>query len=315
MMAPDPASTAPGAARPVVWLLCDGRAGHRSQLRGLAAALERRGVRNPLWVDARAHRTRWRDLVFRRCPDSLPVRGPDLAVGAGHGTHRLLLTLGRAHRCLTCVLMRPSLPFVCFDAAIVPLHDGPPQRDSVLPTRGVLNAIQPSANPDPARGLILLGGPSRHFGFPLDDICKQVRGLCGRFPEVQMMLSDSRRSPPELIPALRRDTPANLTLVDHRDTASGWLATTLADCGQAWVSEDSVSMVYEALSAGVATGVFTLPRARDGRLQQGLAALRDEGFLNALDAVLAGQPMRAPPHALQEAERAADWLLARVAGG
>lgn len=303
-------AAAPGAI--ATWLLSDGRPGHEAQLRGLAQALARRRAIDLTWVDVSQDRVTWADLLRGRYPRLQEGSRPQLAVGAGHGSHRPLLALGRASGCTTCVLMRPSLPVRCFDAAIIPRHDRPQQRDRVLVTEGVLNPIVPSDNPDASRGLILLGGGSPHFRFPLPEVCQQVAALCRHFPHVHWTASTSRRSPLGTVESLRALGLANLQLVAHEDTPPGWVADSLGRCGQAWISEDSVSMVYEALSAGIATGLIELPGARRGRLQRGIAQLHSQSMLNRLDVVLAGAQPAPPPRVLQEADRAADWLLQRL---
>ena len=297
-----------------IWLLSDGKPGHEAQLRGLAQALERRPSLALTWVDVASLSVSWTDLLRGRCPGLTSAQTPRLAIAAGHASHRLLLTLRRASGCMACVLMRPSLPLCCFDAAIVPRHDRPRRSPRVLVTDGALNPVLPASHPDSCSGLILLGGPSRHFQFPLRDVCRQVVALCTRFPEIHWTASTSRRSPADVATTLGALELPNLETVEHSKTPSGWVADKLSRCGQAWITEDSVSMVYEALSAGVATGLIALPARHRGRLQRGLRELRQRNMLNRLDAVIAGQHPAPPPQPLQEAERAADWLLQRLSG-
>ncbi|MEQ8517188.1 MAG: ELM1/GtrOC1 family putative glycosyltransferase [Chromatocurvus sp.] len=307
-----PAATTRPLETLATWLLADGKPGHEAQLRGLAQALARRQPVDLTWVDVRRTRVTWTDLLRGRYPGLPRTGGPHLAVAAGHASHRPLLALGRATGCMTCVLMQPSLPAWCFDAAIVPRHDRPRRGENVLVTEGVLNPIAPASNPDASRGLILLGGPSPHFRFPVQDVCRQVAALCTRFPTIEWSAGTSRRTPVGTAESLRAMALANLQVVACTDTPTGWVADSLSRCGQAWITGDSVSMVYEALSAGIATGLLELPTKRRGRLQRGIAELQSRAMLNRLDAVLAGRDPAPPPRALQEADRAADWLLQRL---
>ena len=296
------------------WLLSDGKPGHEAQLRGLAQALARRQSLALTWVNVADLSVSWTDLLRGRYPGLTAAQTPRLAIAAGHASHLLLLTLRRATGCMTCVLMRPSLPLCCFDAAIVPRHDRPRRSARVLVTDGALNPVLPASHPDSSSGLILVGGPSRHFRFPLHDVCRQVAALCTRFPEIHWTASTSRRSHAHTAASLQALGLANLETLAHTETPTGWVADSLSRCGQAWITEDSVSMVYEALSAGVATGLIALPARHRGRLQRGLRELRQRNMLNRLDAVIAGQHPAPPPQPLQEAERAADWLLQRLSG-
>lgn len=310
LRAEQPHAKASGAI--TISLLSDGKPGHEAQLQGLGQALARRRPVTLTWINVAARRASWMDLLRGRYPDLTAPNIPTLAVGAGHGTHRQLLTLGRASGCLTCVLMRPSLPLRCFDAVVIPAHDLPPQGPRVLVTDGVLNPILPATRMDDSRGLILLGGPSRHFHFPVDDVCARIALLCQRFPGMQWTASTSRRTPDGTVSVLKAKAIANLQVMSHIDTPRGWVAQMLSNCAQAWITEDSVSMVYEALSAGTATGLLALPTVRAGRLQYGMENLHRRNMINLLDPILAGQLPQRPAHPLQEADRAADWLLQKL---
>lgn len=306
---PDTA-TAPAAI--TTWLLSDGKPGHEAQLQGLGQALARRQPVELTWIDVANRRAGWTDLLRGRYPGLTAPHGPALAVAAGHGTHRQLLALGLASDCVTCVLMRPSLPLRWFDAAVIPRHDLPPRSSRVLATDGVLNPILPATKVDGSRGLVLLGGPSRHFHFPVEDVCARVALLCQRFPEMHWTASTSRRTPAGTMDALTAKAIANLQVISHTDTPRGWVAQMLSSCAQAWITEDSVSMVYEALSAGTATGLLALPTARAGRLQRGMETLHRRNMINLLDPILAGHSPQRPTQPLQEADRAADWLLQKL---
>ena len=295
-----------------IWLLSDGKPGHEAQLQGLGQALSRRQPVELTWINVADRRASWAHLLRGRYPGLTTRDTPQLAIGAGHGTHRQLLTLARASGCMSCVLMRPSLPLRWFDAAIIPRHDLPPRRRQVLVTEGVLNPIEPAQSTDSTRGLILLGGPSRHCHFPIDDVCARIELLCGHFAKVQWTASTSRRTPDGMAAALKGRTVQNLQVTEHTDTPPGWVAQMLSCCSQAWITEDSVSMVYEALSAGLATGLIPLPAVRAGRLQRGVAYLYRDNRLNRLNQILAGQSPQRPSQPLQEAARAADWLLQRL---
>jgi len=303
-------ATVPGAI--TTWLLSDGKPGHEAQLQGLGLALARRQPVELAWVDVASRRPGWMDLLRGRYPGLTAPHVPTLAVAAGHGTHRQLLTLGRASGCVTCVLMKPSLPLRWFDAAIIPRHDRPPRDPRVLATDGVLNPIRPATTVDDSRGLILLGGPSRHFYFPVDDVCDRIALLCQRFPTMRWIASSSRRTPVGTLDTLTAKAANNLQVISHTDTPRGWVAHMLSRCAQAWITEDSVSMVYEALSAGTATGLLTLPTVRAGRLQHGIDNLRHRNMINPLAPILAGQSPQRPAQPLQEADRAADWLLQKL---
>src|SRR5690606_9436172 len=95
---------------------------------------------------------------------------PHLIVAAGHATHLPALAARRARGGRAIVLMRPTLPTPLFDLCLVPEHDllslsGRLNRFRVVPTRGVLNPFEASADADQTTGLVLIGGPSKHHGW------------------------------------------------------------------------------------------------------------------------------------------------------
>jgi mitochondrial fission protein ELM1 len=303
-----PVSGAPASL--AVWLVTDDKPGHRNQLQGLLDALARHAPVSAHWLVRRRPGCSWLDVLRRRYPGPEPARAPDLVVGAGHGTHRDVLALKRRYRAFSVVLMNPSLPLAWFDAAIVPRHDIPvARRERILLTDGVINTVRPAENPDPTRGLILVGGTSSHYDWHSERIAHEVLDLVARFPGVRWQLTDSRRTPPEFLAALGEPLPDNLTVNPHQQTPAGWVATQLRRAGCVWVTPDSVSMVYEALTAGAPTGLFDLAPRRRGRIVRGMEQLLAGAMVNRFSDVIAGRPMQPPAKPLWEAERAALWLL------
>lgn len=290
----------------IVWLLTDNKPGHLNQLRGLAARLQQlAGVRCEFLTVTRRP-TLWQ--CWRGAPLFAGAPRPDLILAAGAGTQLALLASKRHFGCPAVLLMKPNFPYGWLDGAIVPAHDRPPARPDLLVTEGVLNAVVPVAQlRTEKRGLMLIGGPSRHFGWSSPQLAEQIRQLVTETPDWHWCLSDSRRTPPDFLPAL--SGLANLECLRHTDTGPGWLPAAMAGSARIWVSPDSVSMVYEALTAGVPTGVLDLPGASGGRVVLGLRQLIDSGRLvtfahrQGIGAV-AHQP-------LWEADRAARWLLQR----
>lgn len=290
----------------IVWLLTDNKPGHLNQLRGLAACLQRRaGVRCEFLVVGRRP-TLWQ--CWRGADMFGATTRPDLILAAGSGTQAALLASKRHFGCPAVLLMKPNFPYSWLDGAIVPAHDRPPIRPDVLVTEGVLNAVTPIARPVSAKhGLILIGGPSKHFGWDNPRLAGQVKQLAMETPDWRWTLSDSRRTPPDFLASLA-GLP-NLICLSHTDTGPDWLPQAMADSARIWVSPDSVSMVYEALTAGVPTGVLDLPDPGSGRVVRGLRALIDSGRLVSFDQRQRIGAEQCQP--LWEADRAARWLLDR----
>jgi len=295
----------------VVWQFRDGKRGHESQSDGLLSALGRRTrIVTHQFEAADCPHSFWAWLL-RRFQPGRGLPGPDLIIGAGHRTHWPMLAAKRSCGGRIVLLMRPTLPLSWFDFAVIPEHDAPPESDRVLSTRGVLNPIDAASRPDQLKGLILLGGPSRHHDWDDDQIIEQLKLILAAAPEVGWTLTNSRRTPETTLSALKSLECESLTIVPHQQTASGWVGARLAECGEVWVSEDSISMIFEALTAGAQVGLLRVPaRPIASRVMAAVEQLKEEGRV----AVVADSKVTpaSNPIRLAEADRAADWLLGLI---
>jgi mitochondrial fission protein ELM1 len=82
----------------------------------------------------------------------------------------------------------------------------------------------------------------------------------------------------------------------------------LASAAQVWVTEDSVSMVYEALTANAATGVLAVPARRASRIARGITALTRDGLVTRFADWQRGKKLAAPAAPFNEAARVAAWI-------
>lgn len=293
----------------VVWLFSDGKAGHDGQSRGLVEAMGRLRpveVVTPSLLPAtcalaslfHGRVNRWRGLPT-----------PDVVLGAGHRTHLSLLTAGRARGGKVVVLMRPSWPLFLFDLCLIPEHDAPPARPHVLTTRGALNRIQPSVALEPTQGLLLIGGPSAHFSWHREGLHQQIAAIVASDPTMHWTLTTSRRTPADFLEPLA--SGERLQIMPVNETGPDWLPAQLASAGQVWVTADSVSMVYEALTAGAAVGVLDVPRKHASRVSRGLEQLAAEGWVTPFANWLPGRTLPRPAQTFNEAERCARWIIER----
>ncbi|HJX18006.1 MAG TPA: mitochondrial fission ELM1 family protein [Acidiferrobacterales bacterium] len=290
----------------VVWAFTDGKAGHENQTRGLLAALARRRPVDARWINVPAYASVLSSLMTRRFLPGVGLPPPDLLIGAGHRTHLPLLAARRAHGGRTIVLMKPSLPRAWFDLCVIPEHDSVAGAN-VFTTRGALNPVEPGKK-DAHAGLILIGGPSRHHGWSENDILSQVEAIVAREKDIDWRLTTSRRTPLATTARLRALSFRNLTVVPVSETGPSWLLERLTGAAQAWVTEDSVSMVYEALTANAATGVLGVPAKRESRIARGIDALTRDGLVMRFTDWQRGKKLAAPTVPFNEAARAAAWI-------
>ena len=290
----------------VVWIVSDGKPGHVNQSLGLADALQRLTPTRTHVIPALPAWRAWPALLSKKMPGPrLPT--PDLIIGAGHATHVTLLAARRARGGRVIVLMKPSLPRAWFDLCLAPQHDGIAADAQRLATQGALNRMRPSANRDAHTGLLLIGGVSRHFEWDSDAIQVQIKSILARAPETQWTLTTSRRTPADFLPALPQH--ANLTCIPHAETASDWLPGQLARSGVVWVTPDSASMVFEALTAGADVGVFDLPVNPRSRVARAIAQLADARRITRFVNWCAHGILQPNLQPLAEADRCAEWIL------
>jgi len=293
-----------------ICFVTDNKPGHKNQLLGLEQSLKLRTEITGQWLSVADCPLSWWDVLFRRAPVELS-EVPDLIVAAGSASQKLAYVLKRKYGAFLALLMRPNiLPYGCFDAVIVPEHDNPPQRDNVYTTIGVLNKIRPSSsNHSSGKGLILVGGESKHYHWSSDSVLSQIDTIIQQNVGVKhWLIGDSRRTPADFRASF------NDMFVDsdkvgfcaHEDTDASWLPQQMAKVDTIWVTPDSVSMVYEALTSGKPTGVFKLDPQKNGRIVQGITRLAQQHKVMTVDCMdktfldVAG---------FCEADRVADWLL------
>jgi len=288
-----------------ILIVNDGKAGHLNQSLGLAEALVE--LRSGLGIEKIKPLSRFRAmLVFAFGLRPYAGRRPELIIGAGHGTHLTLLALKRYWRTPVVVMMKPSAPLRLFDLSLIPEHDHPPERSNVITTSGALNRVRP-ARKRPGTGMVLIGGPSKNSDWDEGRLLKQVETLVRRNPG-DWLLTTSRRTPSSTTEALRKITGVEVVPSDL--TPEGWLPEKLASAEQCWVTEDSVSMIYEALSAGCSVGVFEVPWRTEGRLRRGIKKLKERGVLTSFDH-WSGKPLPPPQHEFNEAQRCAQIITER----
>ena len=294
-----------------LWLITDNKPGHRSQLQGLAQAFAARTAVETHWIDAPGGLAAFRHWLTGRFPPGAALPDPDFILVAGHRTHLAGLAARRARGGKLIALMRPSLPLRWFDLCVIPQHDRPPARANVIATRGVLNTARPSPEREADKGLFLIGGPSKHHGWDTPALLAQIDAILAATPAMRWTLTTSRRTPADTESALLALRDRGVDVRPVRDTPPGWAMAQVARSAQAWVTEDSVSMVYESLTAGAATGLLAVPRLGETRITAGVAELQRAGLVTAFaDWVRTGQ-LAAPLERLAEADRVAEAVLAR----
>ena len=248
---------------------------------------------------------------------SRPDWTPDLIIGTGTHTHIPMLQY-KAVCCapvITC--MTPSsLLIKSMDLCIVPAHDNPEPADNIFITLGPPNTAGKKGFHDPEKGLILIGGiDEKSHKWISRDILDKARAVIKKHPQVHWTVSSSFRTPQDMIPELEElNHEANASFYEAGKTGPGWIEDRYGESDLCWVTADSVSMIYEALSAGCRVGVIPVEwKNSGGKIAGGLSRLIEEEMVLPYDDWINGIKEHGERRVLDEAGRAAREILRRWA--
>lgn len=296
-------------------ILSDGKQGHLNQSLGLAQALVAKAGGAVEIVELQGPSTLGK---IRKVVSGNDKPRPDLFIAAGHATHIPLICARQHFKTKTVLCMKPTLPCSFFDLCLIPRHDLRADRDyadtNIFPTQGALHPMRPDFSMPKDITLILIGGPSKDFDWDDETMLNQLSDISIHTPG-DVVLTTSRRTPQGFAEKIRKAVP-EIIVVPVEETEPGWVARHLAHASGAWVSQDSVSMVYEALGSGAPVGIITVPRRRNGRksrILSGLEMLERDGLVTGYrEWKKQGFRLTAPGTPLLEADRAADHILSRL---
>ena len=256
----------------LAWVLGSGKIGHEIHCLGLARAL---GL-EPLMRQVRprapfAALAPWGPIDPRDAPhrDKSPLAPPfpDIALAAGRWTIPYLRRLKKASggRVFTICLQDPRIGTRAADMIWVPEHDTL-RGDNVCVTLTSPHGLRPHLmatariNPDPRiaalqspRVALVLGGPSAHHRYEAGDVEAIVRIATDLVRGgASVMATPSRRTPPQLMQALRK---ALGKLPSRAQRAFVWDGSgdnpylqILANADAVVVTADSANMMGEAMA-------------------------------------------------------------------
>ena len=296
----------------IIWQISDNKRGHENQSSGLILALSRQVALEVEKINIANDKASWWQAIRGQFPSTVRLQHPNLIIGAGSQTHSTLLAASRATKAPSVLIMSPAKGLTSlFDLCIAPEHDLR-SGSNVITTKGAMNMIKPANDKNQYSGLFLIGGPSQHYDWDDSVIIKQITQILDANPSIQWTLTSSRRTPQGTTAQLEKLSKGQLKVLPFDKTDKDWLPRKLSMTAHVWVTEDSVSMVYEALSSGAKVGLLPTPRkSTRSRVACGLESLNQEGYLmnyreNQVDLAAFKNP---PP--LNEAERVAKIIAER----
>ncbi len=308
---------APPAAKRI-WVVTDGKAGHRLQCLALADALG-----GDVTVHDIAARAPWRWLPPRlwlspgmAAQTKLTPPWPDLVITAGRSAVAVGAWLGR-QGAATVAVQDPRLPADWFDAVVAPAHDGL-DHPRVITTLGGLSRVTPAALaageapaeltalPTP-RVAVLIGGSNARFRFDAATAAALGHQLAQLADTGHGLAITASRRTGEAEAALIRAALQGRPHLWWDGTGANPYLAYLAAADHILVTMDSVAMLSDAASTGKPVHGIALP-GTPGKFGQFHAALTQAGILRPLTL-----PLQTWTYThLQETTRAAGLLADRL---
>ena len=261
----------------MIWRLLDGKTGHEKQTLSLIKALKDETAIKTIDIKIR----NFLFLILLSMNELKKIQKPDFIIVAGHKTHLPLLYLKYIFGGKTILIMKPSMPCNWFDLCVIPEHDKFKGRGLIFWTKGVLANTTNLINKEAQKGLILIGGISKHYQWDSESVANQIEQLLNNNSLIQFTLSTSRRTPKDFIKKINKLSFVNLKIYSIKKQNKSWLRNQMNKTKYAWISEDSISMVYESLTAGQNVGLISLKAKNKSRITNEMDRLKKEKLVFA----------------------------------
>ena len=209
----------------------------------------------------------WLKSFLPSAPIANQKDGVTLLIGAGHSTYPQILktqqTLKKTANLLSVAILKPSFNANAFDLICAPEHDYPSTKkpNNVHAFKGSL-ATTSLIEPTPNKGIIGLGGSSKHYEFDDELVSKQIEYVLTTHPHHHFHIYNSRRTPSALSQAIKDMTEEfqNFTFIDFESPEAKSFQEDLQTSELKFVTPDSSNLVFEALSCKGKTYVMQIER-------------------------------------------------------
>jgi uncharacterized protein len=284
------------------WLLCDDRPGNRTQVLGVAEAMDIPFTEIPLTysplirIPNRLMGARLAGITADSQQRLLPP-WPSLVIAAGRRTAPVARWIKKqSPTTLLCHLMRPDMNFSGFDLVVVPRHDEPPRLPNVMTTLGAphrvtflmleqaalgADALFPGL-PRPFWG-VLVGGDCKHGAFTAEDASRLGETLAALLQKNggSALVTTSRRT------SLSAQTALQQSLLPIPHFFWPWQAQgmnpyipILGAADALVITQDSVAMLSEATATG--RPLYLFPTFKPNPFSSFHQTLENEGYLKKL---------------------------------
>jgi len=317
--------------QPIIWALLLPEAGFRSQSLGLAEAMKGKLVEKNIDL-----RKPWSFLPANLCPfpllgldpalDRLEAPWPDVVIACGGRSIAPALAVKRASggRTVAVYIQNPKAATKHFDLVVSMRHDGL-TGPHVMVVDTAIHRITP-AKLDAARVIwkerfsdlprplvsVILGGRSRSLRFTpavADTLIERLEHL-SQASGASFMVTPSRRTEPEIaarFKAFAEANPSSVRLWDGQGDNPYFGMLALSDA--LIVTEDSVSMVSEALASGKPVGTMPL-EGKAKRHQAFIDRLIETKAISRFDGTMPAKAEAPRPDETAEAAKVIHDILA-----
>jgi hypothetical protein len=298
----------------LIRVISEGRPGHENQSVGLAQALARRTGAQVELVRIPAT---WNLFTRRRDALEIKTAAPQLIIGAGHKVHLPLWFAARKFAARSVVIMEPTWPKLWFDLCVLPQHDSHPGHANprIITTLGALNRLPETAPAKKMQGVVLIGGPSKAHGWDAPPTAAAIAAVIRARTDLSWAITDSRRTPPGFLDQLRAQE-SGAEIISHQQTPPDWVPSQLMAATEAWATEDSVSMIFEAVTAGARTGILPVPATKpNADAVRAVQKLAREGYATTYESWRHHGQRLPTAKPLHETGRCADLVLKKLFPG
>ena len=246
-----------------VLVVRDGRPGHEKQSLGIVAALKKQYAIEVQEVRVKpGYKALLKSisLFIGTLPKELKTFKPDILLGTGSHTHLPVLALKRRLGGRTVICMSPMrILRNHFDLCCIPRHDEISEGKNIFLTEGPPGLNIDLGHHEVTTALVLVGGvDEKSHVWDSCAIAETIAATMRKFPEFNWTLTTSPRTPPEFINIFSQyQKELRVKIYPFAETSPGWLEINLQLASWVLVTEDSLSMIFEALSAGCR--VATIP--------------------------------------------------------
>ena len=211
----------------------------------------------------------------------------DLFVGAGSTTYYALKFYARRYAKPSVALMYPKGYRKDFNVIIAGAHDRPTPSANIKISPVSLSFSHPQGLYKPQRKSIgfIIGGPNSCFEMG-DEILKQIEAVRVQFADCEFALTTSPRTPRATESALAK-LSWDYSVIYSREPINP-IGDFLAQCEWVFISEDSVSMISEAVSNGRANVAILSLKRKDAhnKFDDFISALISTGHARRYDEAL-----------------------------